>query len=58
MVGKGLDWKKTTKTEVIDLRKSCNFIAYNFFIRSHFNFEIFDSQDFIVLIPKEPIYGL
>jgi hypothetical protein len=39
--------EEATKTKVVDLEKLCNFVIHNFFISNHFDFEIFDSQDFI-----------
>jgi len=44
-----------TKPKAVDLQKLYNFVVQTFFIWSRFDVEIFDSQDFIELIPKESI---
>jgi hypothetical protein len=45
-------------TKVVALDKIYNFLVHNVCIQNHFDAKIFDSQNFIELIPKESIFSI
>jgi hypothetical protein len=45
-------------TKIVALDKIYNFVVHNVCIRNHFDAKIFDSQNFIELIPNESIFSI